>query len=238
MFHPPASYSPGNPLSDPWAMPHSEPPVTPTEQNTPPAPPAAPARPRPQTAFDVHRTRTAMAIHQHAYPLHAHAIQQQYTSHPEYQYHPAYALPQYGPPPPPRPPVPPAPAPYETPPSALPSLFRGEPYHHPPFRQLPLPPASLQQQPLNVFHDSASGHVADVSPVPKVFQLSTTVWADADKLALERGNWLPWAQKLGEQLGLVPGAWRFITRDNPCPCFQLYPAHYRAWVDTEGRFFF
>ncbi|KAK6992748.1 hypothetical protein R3P38DRAFT_2457697, partial [Favolaschia claudopus] len=70
-------------------------------------------------------------------------------------------------------------------------------------------------------------------PVPKPFSLLSNGWSDADKLALERYNWIPWSQKVKNQLGMASGAWRFLERDNPCPSFQVYPAHHRAWIDAD-----
>ncbi|KAK6995591.1 hypothetical protein R3P38DRAFT_2800777 [Favolaschia claudopus] len=80
---------------------------------------------------------------------------------------------------------------------------------------------------------SASGHIADLGPVPKPFSLLSSGWTDADKLALERYNWIPWSQRVKNQLGMASGAWRFLERGNPCPSFQVYPAHYRAWIDAD-----
>jgi hypothetical protein len=73
--------------------------------------------------------------------------------------------------------------------------------------------------------------------VPRVFPLSTTGWKDEEKLAYERDNWREYSTKVENQLGMIPGAARFLenTEDdpNPCPSYQMYPAHHRAWLDTD-----
>ncbi|KAJ7693048.1 hypothetical protein B0H17DRAFT_1132751 [Mycena rosella] len=86
-------------------------------------------------------------------------------------------------------------------------------------------------------HSSVSGHVASIGPVLRVYPVSLAGWADDDKLALERENWLPFKVKVRNTLGMSPGAWRFIEDapedPNICPSFQMFPAHHRAWVDTD-----
>jgi hypothetical protein len=83
----------------------------------------------------------------------------------------------------------------------------------------------------------ASEHVAAVGPVPRVFPLSTANWKDEDKPAYERDNWRDYSTKVAIQLGMIPGAARFLESTeedpNPCPSFQMYPAHHRAWLDTD-----
>ncbi|KAJ7503941.1 hypothetical protein B0H11DRAFT_2352865 [Mycena galericulata] len=85
---------------------------------------------------------------------------------------------------------------------------------------------------------SASEFVHAIGPVPKVFTLNTTAWKDEDKLSLERDNWREFASKVENQLGMVAGAIRFLITDpddpNVCPSWQMYPAHHRAWVDSNG----
>jgi hypothetical protein len=62
-------------------------------------------------------------------------------------------------------------------------------------------------------------------------------WKDEEKLAYERDNWREYSTKVENQLGMIPGAARFLenTEDdpNPCPSYQMYPAHHRAWLDTD-----
>jgi hypothetical protein len=84
---------------------------------------------------------------------------------------------------------------------------------------------------------SASEHVTAVGPVPRVFPLSTTGWKDEEKLAYEQDNWRKYSTKVENQLGMIPGAACFLesTEDdpNPCPSFQMYPAHHRVWLDMD-----
>jgi hypothetical protein len=83
---------------------------------------------------------------------------------------------------------------------------------------------------------SASEYIAS-GPVPKVFPLSTTGWKEEQKLALERNNWLEFSSKVENQLGMTPGAARFLYVDpsdpNPCPSWEMYPNHHRAWKETN-----
>ncbi|KAJ7714977.1 hypothetical protein B0H16DRAFT_1477705 [Mycena metata] len=86
-------------------------------------------------------------------------------------------------------------------------------------------------------HSSVSGHIASIGPVPKPFSLSTTQWAETDKLALERGNWQKWSTKVRLDLMMQPGAARFLNDDddpNPCPSFEMFPGHHRAWKDSDA----
>ncbi|KAK6984183.1 hypothetical protein R3P38DRAFT_2398224, partial [Favolaschia claudopus] len=129
------------------------------------------------------------------------------------RYHPAPLYPQFGAPPP---------VPLGHPPA--PARMASRPLPHTPAPAIPS---------LSDLYSSASGHIADLGPVPKPFSLLSSGWTDADKLALERYNWIPWSQKVKNQLGMASGAWRFLERDNPCPSFQVYPAHYRAWIDAD-----
>ncbi|KAJ7805469.1 hypothetical protein B0H14DRAFT_3485144 [Mycena olivaceomarginata] len=113
--------------------------------------------------------------------------------------------------------VPHAPAPpsYHQPPSAL--LYHTHPPYHIP--------------------TSASEHVAAVGPVPGVFPLSAAGWKDEEKLAYECDNWREYSTKVENQLGMIPGAARFLESTeedpNPCPSFQMYPAHHCAWLDMD-----
>ncbi|KAK6996127.1 hypothetical protein R3P38DRAFT_2800157 [Favolaschia claudopus] len=99
--------------------------------------------------------------------------------------------------------------PYDAPPPVPPG--------HPPAapvplssRPLPNPPAPVLPS-LSNLYSSASGHIniADLGPVPKPFSLLSSGWTDADKLALERYNWIPWSQKVKNQVGMASGAWPF-----------------------------
>ncbi|KAJ7909791.1 hypothetical protein B0H13DRAFT_1877400 [Mycena leptocephala] len=85
---------------------------------------------------------------------------------------------------------------------------------------------------------SASEFVASVGPVPKVFPLTTSGWKEDEKLAYERDNWREFSSKVENQLGMIPGAARFLNSSpedpNLCPSFQLYPAHHRAWMETNN----
>ncbi|KAJ6542262.1 hypothetical protein B0H10DRAFT_2244705 [Mycena sp. CBHHK59/15] len=85
---------------------------------------------------------------------------------------------------------------------------------------------------------SASEFIHAIGPIPKVFTLNTTAWKDADKLSLERDNWREFASKVENQLGMVAGAIRFLITDpedpNVCPTWQMYPAHHRAWMDSNS----
>ncbi|KAJ7857329.1 hypothetical protein B0H14DRAFT_3448021 [Mycena olivaceomarginata] len=85
------------------------------------------------------------------------------------------------------------------------------------------PPFALQYHTNPPYHipTSASKHVAAVDPVPRVFPLSTTGWKDEEKLVYERDNWREYSTKNTED------------NPNPCPSYQMYPAHHRAWLDTD-----
>ncbi|KAF8190759.1 hypothetical protein K438DRAFT_2018596 [Mycena galopus ATCC 62051] len=111
------------------------------------------------------------------------------------------------------------PPPVAPPPHQAPPVF----YHHAPMYQPQFvhPMASVSQP-----------HIGNLGPVPKAFALPTQ-WADGNKLSLERGNWIAWESTVKHQLGVQPGALRFLGRSNPCPSPTLYPAHYRAWVDAD-----
>ncbi|KAJ7689913.1 hypothetical protein B0H17DRAFT_1134631 [Mycena rosella] len=84
---------------------------------------------------------------------------------------------------------------------------------------------------------SGSEFIAAVGPVPKVFPLTTTNWKETGKLALEQDNWREFSSKVENQLGMVPGMARFLHSNpddpNTCPSMQLYPAHHRAWLETN-----
>ncbi|KAJ6553992.1 hypothetical protein DFH09DRAFT_1318649 [Mycena vulgaris] len=73
--------------------------------------------------------------------------------------------------------------------------------------------------------------------LPTHGQGSPPGWKDADKLALERDNWRPFSSKIEHQLGMTPGAVRFLIVNpddpNPCPSWQMYPNHYHAWKETN-----
>ncbi|KAJ7702287.1 hypothetical protein B0H17DRAFT_1194794 [Mycena rosella] len=106
----------------------------------------------------------------------------------------------------------------------------------------PLPP---RPQPHQAAHpesqdmaSSASGHIANIGPVPKVFALSTAHWTSDQRLCLESRNWILFSVKVRDQLGMAfPGARRFIEPENDdpniCLSFQFHPAHYRAWKDMD-----
>jgi hypothetical protein len=89
------------------------------------------------------------------------------------------------------------------------------------------------------YHISTSvlEHVAAVGPVPRVFLLSTATWKDEEKLAYEWDNWREYSTKAENQLGMIPGAARFLESTNadpnPCPSFQMFPAHHCAWLDMD-----
>jgi hypothetical protein len=74
--------------------------------------------------------------------------------------------------------------------------------------------------------------------VPRVFPLSTTTWKEEEKLSFERDNWRTFSSKVENQLGMTPGAARFLDLNpddpNECPSFQMYPAHHRAWNEFNN----
>ncbi|KAF8208553.1 hypothetical protein K438DRAFT_1961155 [Mycena galopus ATCC 62051] len=85
--------------------------------------------------------------------------------------------------------------------------------------------------------DSASGYIASMGPIPKVFVLSVAGWLEDDKLSLQCTNYVKWSRRVLDDLGLRPGATRFLSLDgNPCPSFQMYPGHYRAWHDINAHY--
>ncbi|KAJ7713520.1 hypothetical protein B0H14DRAFT_3523369 [Mycena olivaceomarginata] len=143
-------------------------------------------------------------------------------------------------------------------PPAMPQPYHMPQLHHPPpsnILQRPLrapfviprapAPPSFHQPSAPLYHTnppyhipmSASEHVAAVGLVPRVFPLSTASWKDEEKLAYECDNWREYSTKVENQLGMIPGAARFLESTeadpNPCPSFQMYPAHHRAWLDTD-----
>ncbi|KAJ7658052.1 hypothetical protein B0H17DRAFT_1145688 [Mycena rosella] len=97
-------------------------------------------------------------------------------------------------------------------------------------------PQTMPNPPSNKF-SLVSGYVTSIGPVPKVFPLSALGWQDSEKLALECENWVTFSGKVQNALGMQPGVLRFIEcppeDPNPCPSFHMYPAHHRAWVDTD-----
>lgn len=115
-----------------------------------------------------------------------------------------------------------------------PPSFHTHPVPHYPAPQYPpQPPPQPYVPPPTLMHSSVSGHVADMGPVPKPFHLNTSGWSEADKLSISDDNWLPWSARVGDELGMQPGAWRFLHRDHVPPSFLVYPSHHRAWVDSD-----
>ncbi|KAJ7848677.1 hypothetical protein B0H13DRAFT_1906624 [Mycena leptocephala] len=106
-----------------------------------------------------------------------------------------------------------------------PTVSSGPSHQYVPYHQYPHP---------NAMGASVSGHVAAIGPIPKVFSLSVGGWLESDRLSLERNNWIPWATRVKLELGLQPGAVRFLGGDNPCPSFDMFPGHHRAWLDTDA----
>ncbi|KAJ7806738.1 hypothetical protein B0H13DRAFT_1929449 [Mycena leptocephala] len=94
-----------------------------------------------------------------------------------------------------------------------------------PYRNTQIPASASQVTP------------AELGPVPKVFPLSTVAWKDGDKLSHKQDNWREYSMKVENQLGMIPGAVRFLDSNeddpNDCPLAQLYPAHHCAWIDTD-----
>jgi hypothetical protein len=123
---------------------------------------------------------------------------------------PMHAMPQF----------PPVQQPYYTP-----TMSSGPLHHYAPYHQYPH---------LNAMGLSVLGHVAAMGPIPKVFSLSVGGWPESDRLSLERNNWIPWSTCVKLELGLQPGAVRFLGGDNPCPSFDMFPGHHRAWLDTDA----
>ncbi|KAF7372211.1 Integrase catalytic domain-containing protein [Mycena venus] len=167
--------------------------------------PVAPATPRPRGPRQLPVPPT---------PFHHHVFQQHQTR-------PAAPLQGHQPPP-----GFPVAHQYYTPSVSSESVHPHAPYmHHPPQQSYydPNGPAA-----------SVSGHLAAVGPVPKVFSLSVGGWLETDRLSLERNNWIPWSTRVKLELGLQPGATRFLGGDNPCPSFTMFPGHHRAWLDTDA----
>ncbi|KAJ7691021.1 hypothetical protein B0H17DRAFT_1134040 [Mycena rosella] len=201
--------------------------------------PAYDPRPLPQQPFETPSDPTHRLAVPNA-PAHAHPYQQ-VQHHPQPMYPPQpmhHAYPQH------RYVENPAPPRFLTLPSSdsyvLPYRRPAPPPLPPPQRPrqyLPAQPPRPHTPPALDVHSSVSGHVAAIGPVPRVYPISLSSWTEPDKLALERENWVLFSVKAKNTLGLSPGAWCFVedTQEDPntCPSFQMYPAHHRAWVDTD-----
>ncbi|KAJ7353603.1 hypothetical protein DFH08DRAFT_956655 [Mycena albidolilacea] len=147
---------------------------------------------------------------------------------------------------------------YQVYPPAMPQPYHlPQLYHPPPSNILPHPlcapfviprapvPPSFHQPSALLYHTnlpyhipmSVLEHIVVVSPVPRVFLLSTASWKDKEKLAYEWDNWCEYSTKVENQLGMIPGAALFLESTeadpNPCPSFQMFPAHHRTWLDMD-----
>ncbi|KAJ6629897.1 hypothetical protein B0H10DRAFT_2208466 [Mycena sp. CBHHK59/15] len=184
---------------------------------------------------------------QYATPTHPHTMDVPRAPVRQYPHHVAAQPNAYGVQYPHAPP--PMPALFPTPPAATSSYCPRMPPPPPPrpvIQHTVAPPPLPRPQPHQTAYpeasqdmaSSASGHFADIGPVPKVFALTTAHWTEDQRLCLERRNWIPFSVKVRNQLGMAfPGARRFIEPEdddpNICPSFQFHPAHYRAWKDTD-----
>jgi hypothetical protein len=82
-------------------------------------------------------------------------------------------------------------------------------------------------------HESTSGYVADHGPFLKPFNLNPGTWKEEDKLALEKGNYWPWAKKVYANIGLQSGATRWLDPNELCPSFDMYTRAHRTWQDND-----
>ncbi|KAJ7430376.1 hypothetical protein B0H11DRAFT_2263550 [Mycena galericulata] len=107
------------------------------------------------------------------------------------------------------------------------------PIHYaPPSNPTHYPPPQQPHYPRQDY-SSVSGYGGELGPPPRTFRLSSSAWKDEEKLSLEADNWIPWEAKVLDTLGLEPGALRFIRGSDDPPPRDLYPAHHRAWVDSD-----
>jgi hypothetical protein len=78
-----------------------------------------------------------------------------------------------------------------------------------------------------------SGYVADHGPLLKPFNLNPGTWKEEDKLALEKGNYRPWAKKVYATIGLQSGTTHWLDPSELCPSFKMYPHAHRIWQDND-----